>query len=400
MEPYGNDLQNHIRESDSRAFKGKCVAEDLSYLDRREAAAQPLNLQTEAHISSRCGYNLEIYCQRWANTVENTILEPKIRKKNPTYCFLEPLSNFPQEDSGEIIKDRCKWKKYQQVSTDGPYFPSFSYKCTYPGCTMRMHTERVSLHPDKMMVSYEGVHNHGEIQASTGQLPPAQISSYKPFNSRDLQQYPCISVSEHRKLASQYDVMHRLQSPSVYIMKLDQYIEHLKPNYGIFLNHPSKIKYGVLDDRAAESTASISGMSSSQVGFGESHQAFCAVHNVFHSPLYCNSIPNPYHSQQLQQVYTAEYHSVPFPDLFFSSEPSVSLGIQCANTVMAGGEINFHYNLMQRTFKPLTYEDPSSSLMAGGVYRNTGVINGADELCWIHPSCPQLNGNLTENFNA
>lgn len=241
-----------------------------------------------------------------------------------------------------------------------------------------MPTERVSLQPDRIMVSY-GLQNHGDNQASTGQLP-VQMASQMPITSRDLQQFSWISASQHQKLASHYevreDIMQRFESPSLYKMKLDQYIELLKPNYGIFLNEPSKIKYGVLEDDVAES--------SSQGGHGEPHQASYAVNNDFHPPLY--------QPQKLQQASNAEFHSIPFPPLLSSPEPST-------DSAMAGGEINLHYNSMQRShnadyyaLKPLTCEQPSSSS-----YFSSGVVHEAEQLQWIHSSSAQLYGNLTDN---
>lgn len=79
MEPYSNDLQTLIGESDSKSIKGKRVAEELIYSVRREGGVQPLNLQTEGQTSSRHGYNLEIYRIRRVDTIENTIPMPKIR---------------------------------------------------------------------------------------------------------------------------------------------------------------------------------------------------------------------------------------------------------------------------------------------------------------------------------
>ncbi|KAK9861565.1 hypothetical protein WJX84_010023, partial [Apatococcus fuscideae] len=62
--------------------------------------------------------------------------------------------------SGGSVNDGYRWRKYGQKMVKGNIHPRSYYKCTYSGCGVRKHVERSGLHPDRLLITYEGEHMH------------------------------------------------------------------------------------------------------------------------------------------------------------------------------------------------------------------------------------------------
>eukprot|EP00798_Chlamydomonas_sp_ICE-L_P016694 gene16694-22957_t len=67
---------------------------------------------------------------------------------------------------GNSVLDGYKWRKYGQKQVKGNAYPRSYYKCTHPGCSVRKHVEVSSEDPEKVIISYEGQHNHPAPQSS------------------------------------------------------------------------------------------------------------------------------------------------------------------------------------------------------------------------------------------
>ncbi|MCO5597967.1 hypothetical protein L7F22_052055 [Adiantum nelumboides] len=68
----------------------------------------------------------------------------------PKYVVL--TSNYES-----VLKDGFKWRKYGQKSVKNNIYPRSYYKCSYEGCYVHKHVERVALDPCLILTTYRGV---------------------------------------------------------------------------------------------------------------------------------------------------------------------------------------------------------------------------------------------------
>eukprot|EP00878_Enallax_costatus_P035187 GHUV01039185.1.p1 GENE.GHUV01039185.1~~GHUV01039185.1.p1 ORF type:complete len:283 (+),score=88.01 GHUV01039185.1:49-849(+) len=59
-----------------------------------------------------------------------------------------------------MYDDGYKWRKYGQKQVKGNPNPRSYYKCTHPNCSVRKHVEKSAEDDNKILVTYEGRHNH------------------------------------------------------------------------------------------------------------------------------------------------------------------------------------------------------------------------------------------------
>ncbi|KAL4568523.1 hypothetical protein LXL04_024137 [Taraxacum kok-saghyz] len=60
----------------------------------------------------------------------------------------------------DVLEDGFKWRKYGQKVVKGSIYPRSYYRCTYSGCKVRKHVERVSADLESVVTTYEGRHKH------------------------------------------------------------------------------------------------------------------------------------------------------------------------------------------------------------------------------------------------
>lgn len=60
----------------------------------------------------------------------------------------------------DILDDGFKWRKYGQKTVKANIYPRSYYRCTYVGCKVRKHVERVSSDSKSVVTTYEGRHKH------------------------------------------------------------------------------------------------------------------------------------------------------------------------------------------------------------------------------------------------
>ncbi|KAG0485831.1 hypothetical protein HPP92_009910 [Vanilla planifolia] len=152
--------------------------------------------------------------------------EPRRGKREPD-CCLELKENFTDAFQMEISRDGHLWRAYRKDMVEGMPSPCLFYTCAHPRCEKWMSVEEVRLHPSALLVSYEGEHSHTEASASPN--ASSRFVSHEPLHDLD----------------QTWQSQHFLPLQRVH---LAEYIEQFKPHYGIFLNHPCLIKYGVLDE--------------------------------------------------------------------------------------------------------------------------------------------------------
>ncbi|KAJ0258888.1 WRKY domain-containing protein [Hirschfeldia incana] len=72
------------------------------------------------------------------------------------------------QSSGESdsLEDGFKWRKYGQKAVGGNAYPRSYYRCTSVNCTARKRVERASDDPRAFITTYEGRHNHHDMQLS------------------------------------------------------------------------------------------------------------------------------------------------------------------------------------------------------------------------------------------
>ncbi|KAJ0780760.1 putative transcription factor WRKY family [Helianthus annuus] len=63
--------------------------------------------------------------------------------------------------------DSYKWRKYRQKMAKGNSHPRNCYKCTFPGCTVKKHMEKVVDGSSQVIITYKGLHNHDIPAASS-----------------------------------------------------------------------------------------------------------------------------------------------------------------------------------------------------------------------------------------
>lgn len=63
----------------------------------------------------------------------------------------------------EILDDGFKWKKYGKKRVKNNPNPRNYYRCSREGCRVKKKVERDPEDPRFVMVVYDGVHNHSNV---------------------------------------------------------------------------------------------------------------------------------------------------------------------------------------------------------------------------------------------
>ncbi|KAH7277548.1 hypothetical protein KP509_39G056400 [Ceratopteris richardii] len=82
------------------------------------------------------------------------------RKRLKRLDLSEPKYVVLTRNYESVLKDGFKWRKYGQKSVKNNIYPRSYYKCSYEGCYVHKHVERVALDPCLILTTYRGRHNH------------------------------------------------------------------------------------------------------------------------------------------------------------------------------------------------------------------------------------------------
>ncbi|CAM6041004.1 unnamed protein product [Sphagnum compactum] len=83
----------------------------------------------------------------------------------------EPRYAIQTRSEVEIMEDGYKWRKYGQKAVKNSPHPRSYYRCTSPKCPVRKRVERSAEDTGLVITTYEGTHNHMQVQNSNeGQM--------------------------------------------------------------------------------------------------------------------------------------------------------------------------------------------------------------------------------------
>ncbi|KAI5072069.1 hypothetical protein GOP47_0012175 [Adiantum capillus-veneris] len=82
------------------------------------------------------------------------------RKRLKRLDLSEPKYVVLTSNYETVLKDGFKWRKYGQKSVKNNIYPRSYYKCSYEGCYVHKHVERVALDPCLILTTYRGRHTH------------------------------------------------------------------------------------------------------------------------------------------------------------------------------------------------------------------------------------------------
>eukprot|EP01105_Mastigella_eilhardi_P008152 TRINITY_DN199_c0_g2_i1.p1 TRINITY_DN199_c0_g2~~TRINITY_DN199_c0_g2_i1.p1 ORF type:complete len:471 (+),score=122.52 TRINITY_DN199_c0_g2_i1:59-1414(+) len=90
------------------------------------------------------------------------------------------------------VDDGYSWRKYGQKYVNGNMYPRSYYRCTYKNCSVKKQVERIS---DRMVSTYDGVHNHDPPENRKGYRKRTNDSTNKAGSLRKRRRLDLLPLS-------------------------------------------------------------------------------------------------------------------------------------------------------------------------------------------------------------